>query len=110
MRISDLSSYVCSSDLFQQRFARIHPSVFLKLCARVEQMKCAVQIVNALAMRAAFAHPVHIFRLGVLISAESVVGGQIDRVIETHVVMRSEERRVGKECVSTCRSRCSPYH
>src|SRR3546814_2827445 len=25
-------------------------------------------------------------------------------------VMRSEERRVGKECVSTCRSRWSPYH
>src|SRR3546814_4532046 len=23
---------------------------------------------------------------------------------------RSEERRVGKECVSTCRSRCSTYH
>src|SRR3546814_12455785 len=23
---------------------------------------------------------------------------------------RSEERRVGKECVSTCRYRCSPYH
>src|SRR3546814_11806747 len=23
---------------------------------------------------------------------------------------RSEERRVGKECVSTCRSRCAPYH
>src|SRR3546814_8726255 len=27
---------------------------------------------------------------------------------ETHP--RSEERRVGKECVSTCRSRWSPYH
>src|SRR3546814_17761334 len=26
------------------------------------------------------------------------------------VVYRSEERRVGKECVSTCRSRWSPYH
>src|SRR3546814_1125699 len=26
------------------------------------------------------------------------------------VLMRSEERRVGKECVSTCRSRWSPYH
>src|SRR3546814_12725947 len=26
------------------------------------------------------------------------------------VVGRSEERRVGKECVSTCRSRWSPYH
>src|SRR3546814_18496658 len=25
-------------------------------------------------------------------------------------VQRSEERRVGKECVSTCRSRWSPYH
>src|SRR3546814_5324743 len=25
-------------------------------------------------------------------------------------VMRSEERRVGKECVSTCRSRWSTYH
>src|SRR3546814_4321924 len=25
-------------------------------------------------------------------------------------IERSEERRVGKECVSTCRSRGSPYH
>src|SRR3546814_15940607 len=28
----------------------------------------------------------------------------------TPMVLRSEERRVGKECVSTCRSRWSPYH
>src|SRR3546814_2624197 len=27
-----------------------------------------------------------------------------------HRQARSEERRVGKECVSTCRSRWSPYH
>ena len=27
-----------------------------------------------------------------------------------HLWNRSEERRVGKECVSTCRSRWSPYH
>src|SRR3546814_4347858 len=26
------------------------------------------------------------------------------------LINRSEERRVGKECVSTCRSRWSPYH
>src|SRR3546814_1792156 len=26
------------------------------------------------------------------------------------IQLRSEERRVGKECVSTCRSRWSPYH
>src|SRR3546814_7866898 len=29
---------------------------------------------------------------------------------EMKVLKRSEERRVGKECVSTCRSRWSPYH
>src|SRR3546814_2579237 len=29
---------------------------------------------------------------------------------DRNVVQRSEERRVGKECVSTCRSRWSPYH
>src|SRR3546814_12193852 len=28
----------------------------------------------------------------------------------TYMALRSEERRVGKECVSTCRSRWSPYH
>src|SRR3546814_12173963 len=27
-----------------------------------------------------------------------------------HMLNRSEERRDGKECVSTCRSRWSPYH
>src|SRR3546814_19084778 len=27
-----------------------------------------------------------------------------------HGLQRSEERRVGKECVSTCRSRWAPYH
>src|SRR3546814_2091973 len=35
-----------------------------------------------------------------------VTAGQPSPVI----VGRSEERRVGKECVSTCRSRWSPYH
>src|SRR3546814_9672554 len=30
--------------------------------------------------------------------------------VDGSAVGRSEERRVGKECVSTCRSRWSPYH
>src|SRR3546814_2719649 len=37
----------------------------------------------------------------------------IDRFVQfgdVPVADRSEERRVGKECVSTCRSRWSPYH
>src|SRR3546814_14289627 len=37
------------------------------------------------------------------ICLSSIAGG-------TDIISRSEERRVGKECVSTCRSRCSPYH
>src|SRR3546814_2682832 len=31
-------------------------------------------------------------------------------IVQCAPCKRSEERRVGKECVSTCRSRWSPYH
>src|SRR3546814_4501963 len=37
------------------------------------------------------------------------LSGGIQR-FEKYAADRSEERRVGKECVSTCRSRWSPYH
>src|SRR3546814_3829345 len=33
-----------------------------------------------------------------------------DHLSQFKTCHRSEERRVGKECVSTCRSRWSPYH
>src|SRR3546814_15294919 len=36
------------------------------------------------------------------------IGGHADR--NARYAARSEERRVGKECVSTCRYRWSPYH
>src|SRR3546814_19972489 len=39
--------------------------------------------------------------------------GRRDRAAHDAIAIetrRSEERRVGKECVSTCRSRWSPYH
>src|SRR3546814_14504753 len=36
--------------------------------------------------------------------------GYTETYDEFHTVKRSEERRVGKECVSTCRSRWSPDH
>src|SRR3546814_8813990 len=47
--------------------------------------------------------------------AERLRRAQDERVEEPDLdgrqgVERSEERRVGKECVSTCRSRWSPYH
>src|SRR3546814_13782340 len=34
----------------------------------------------------------------------------IEMPVMDGLTARSEERRVGKECVSTCRSRWSPYH
>src|SRR3546814_12189345 len=42
-----------------------------------------------------------------------LIDSLVDQVRAHHrlrVADRSEERRVGKECVSTCRSRWSPYH
>src|SRR3546814_17783613 len=45
--------------------------------------------------------------LGIL----DLVEQELHRVDGAHLHEdRSEERRVGKECVSTCRSRWSPYH
>src|SRR3546814_6948795 len=40
----------------------------------------------------------------------SMPGPRNGETSATTAVHRSEERRVGKECVSTCRSRWSPYH
>src|SRR3546814_2628929 len=34
----------------------------------------------------------------------------LEQALYPIMVLRSEERRVGKECVRTCRSRWSPYH
>ena len=39
-----------------------------------------------------------------------VVGEAVKVLEAVGQKFRSEERRVGKECVSTCRSRWSPYH
>ena len=51
-------------------------------------------------------------------TVELVVAGVLDELAASFAVsqgragllMRSEERRVGKECASMCRSRWSPYH
>src|SRR3546814_16166794 len=51
--------------------------------------------------------------LGPVKGRTDVGSGQEDKVVGTVlavVIGRSEERRVGKECVSTCRSRWSRYH
>src|SRR3546814_11688850 len=52
-------------------------------------------------------------QFGRRIGKVSVLSGVCDGFIGNRMVeeyFRSEERRVGKECVSTCRSRWWPYH
>src|SRR3546814_10673391 len=84
MRISDWSSDVCSSDL---RF----PSARTCSSSRVMASLTALDIIVLL-----------------LVGGGLVFGFLRGFVFE--ILSRSEERRVGKECVSTCRSRWSPYH
>src|SRR3546814_15117337 len=97
MRISDWSSDVCSSDLpFLKRF-----TVF-----NVDQCE---GLPHDLTAPVPATDPSLILpKVEELIrrtGADFRIGG--DRAFYD---VRSEERRVGKECVSTCRSRWSPYH
>src|SRR3546814_19149250 len=108
MRISDWSSDVCSSDLdsaplvaamghplrdvrpFQRRILHLGPPATpaLDLPARL-----LIQFAGLRAQPFRADPPRRRQQMGVVVA-----------------MVRSEERRVGKECVSTCRSRWSPYH
>src|SRR3546814_4392125 len=87
MRISDWSSDVCSSDLPQVEAARVQRSQ-----AQVNLDRTTVRSPSA----------------GRIAQSDRLQVGQM-MVAGLPAVTRSEERRVGKECVSTCRSRWSPY-
>src|SRR3546814_19102674 len=45
-----------------------------------------------------------------LLARGTQLGKMCSKLFAVILLRRSEERRVGKECVSTCRSRWSPYH
>src|SRR3546814_4450004 len=97
LRISDWSSDVCSSDLFPPA-REIVERVPLHLLIEAETNQNA---------RGAGRGGVGVDRDQPLMDiAQTVRIGAGFRFRE----QRSEERRVGKECVSTCRSRWSPYH
>src|SRR3546814_12405584 len=93
MRISDWSSDVCSSDLSRSaarggrrssrgRLVRIGDDQHQRLAARLADADLRAPV-------------------------EPRRGPGLQRPF---LAVRSEERRVGKECVSPCRSRWSPYH
>src|SRR3546814_17420663 len=52
----------------------------------------------------------HYAMLSVEAPGEAVAEIERQAAIHEDIIRRSEERRVGKECVSTCRSRWSTYH
>src|SRR3546814_12890444 len=100
MRISDWSSDVCSSDLV------------------VDIVLVRIPVEQRLVLLAASDGPVA-FANEVVDDGERRALGAVDETAvgrRRHVGQpcfdraRSAERRVGKECVGTCRSRWSPYH
>src|SRR3546814_18561580 len=104
MRIRDWSSDVCSSDLRGGRRGALRDREACACCGRTWRGRLTMSKANEAAKKFdSLAGPekaaVVLLALGEERAAE--VMGQIDR---------SEERRVGKECVSTCRSRWSPNH
>src|SRR3546814_21082825 len=110
MRISDWSSDVCSSDLGDHA---------LQIVGALDDRGAALGIILDMLLRPAII-------LDAAIAQRRQAGDgprQLDRLVgrgdagardagvdvDGDVEGRSEERRVGKECVSTCRSRWSPY-
>src|SRR3546814_5757641 len=87
MRISDWSSDVCSSDLPAGRGGNRARPPGRRLPRAAE-------------------HGRLLYRAGRGADGAARTRGPGDELAEA----RSEERRVGKECVSPCRSRWSPYH
>src|SRR3546814_14355682 len=98
MRISDLSSDVCSSDLLGKH-----------RMADVDMIAIHVRRAVKAVVDDAVVQPDLVAADLCLDAADQVeVLAEHRRLLED--ALRSEERRVGKECVSTCRSRWSPYH
>src|SRR3546814_4185226 len=87
MRISDWSSDVCSSDL-----EPVHEAQAQAEADRAQNPPAASQAAPQAA------------------ATPKAASAPKPAAKSTACADRSEERRVGKECVSTCRSRWSPYH
>src|SRR3546814_11404928 len=100
MRISDWSSDVCSSDLRLLKGPRAQDRV----------LGLDTLYVNGMLLLLLFgirSGSTAYFEAALIIALLGFVGTV---ALAKFLMRRSEERRVGKECVRTCRSRWSPYH
>src|SRR3546814_12409891 len=101
MRISDWSSDVCSSDL-PNSLVWGNPIInYSRNATRRLDVEVSVRYGDDLELA--------LRELGALVqNHQHVLPDPKPQVMV--IGYRSEERRVGKECVSTCSSRWSPYH
>src|SRR3546814_5488877 len=102
MRISDWSSDVCSSDLKERSNGEkeLHLPLLDKREERGLKRKQTLQVKRVIST---------LLNLTKTLKIRLPEGDPLRDLLFIHD-SRSEERRVGKECVSTCRSRWSPYH
>src|SRR3546814_11935002 len=111
MRISDWSSDVCSSDLDAapaEAVVAIDAAIFGDHAAR--ESGIVAQLFERISEHR---HPIlarNMVDRAVGVARQPVPRVGAETLFGPWAVCRSEERRVGKECVSTCRSRWSPYH
>src|SRR3546814_15400804 len=127
MRISDWSSDVCSSDLekdgtvtnSERRISR-QRALFACPGEAKPDWWIMTEFARRMGWGAAFAYdrPADIYREHARLSTYENKGRRVFDIGHHGAISnpaydmmeRSEERRVGKECVSRCRSRWSPYH
>src|SRR3546814_19410251 len=98
MRISDWSSDVCSSDLIAQATTAL------------ENARVKLLFSRPIAALAALLMAVPAQADALIDNVNGITLDEDGDVVHFTGLLRSEERRVGKECVSTCRARWSPYH
>src|SRR3546814_9990442 len=104
MRISDWSSDVCSSDLRDVVVTGRAKDIIIRNGENIAPKEIEDLLLG---------HP-QIAEVAIVGVPDARTGERAIAVIvpksNASAPDRSEERRVGKECVSTCRSRWSPYH
>src|SRR3546814_9961084 len=104
MRISDWSSDVCSSDLpAQTDHADMAAGKGGRGAYTVKTIDACKTLLQYIRIRGNAVHR-HI------LAGKTSDKAYLAAAVIDPIARRSEERRVGKECVSTCRSRWSPYH
>src|SRR3546814_14560255 len=110
MRISDWSSDVCSSDLGDPHpFVKRRPGQVE--AAEILDDAVAGLVVVALGLERAETFVPDDGNTGIILVEIARVGRVVDAVVRRgvhHRLERTEERRVGEECVSTCKFRWWP--